>query len=183
LHINVWTPAINDGKHRAVMVWLHGGGFAAGSGQELRSYDGENLARRGDVVVVSLNHRLNVFGHLNLSKYGDRYASSANAGMLDIVAALEWVRDNISGFGGNPQTVTIFGQSGGGGKVGTLAHLPPADDAGWPVAWGNEPPVWREKLRVVGGRRRPGECAWFPHSPCWRIRLQRASVPPRAPNR
>jgi len=126
LHINVWTPAINDGKHRAVMVWLHGGGFAAGSGQELRSYDGENLARRGDVVVVSLNHRLNVLGHLNLSKYGDRYASSANVGMLDIVAALEWVRDNISGFGGDPQTVTIFGQSGGGGKVGTLMAMPSA---------------------------------------------------------
>jgi para-nitrobenzyl esterase len=126
LHVNVWTPAINDGKPRAVMVWLHGGGFAAGSGQELRSYDGENLARRGDVVVVSLNHRLNVFGHLNLSKYGDRYASSANVGMLDIVAALEWVRDNISGFGGDPQTVTIFGQSGGGGKVGTLMAMPSA---------------------------------------------------------
>jgi para-nitrobenzyl esterase len=126
LHINVWTPAINDGKHRPVMVWLHGGGFSAGSGQELRSYDGENLARRGDVVVVSLNHRLNVLGHLDLSKYGDRYANSANVGMLDIVAALEWVRDNISGFGGDPHSVTIFGQSGGGGKVGTLMAMPSA---------------------------------------------------------
>jgi para-nitrobenzyl esterase len=126
LHINVWTPAINDRKQRPVMVWLHGGGFSAGSGQELRSYDGENLARRGDVVVVSLNHRLNVLGHLDLSKYGDRYASSANVGMLDIVAALEWVRDNIAGFGGDPHTVTIFGQSGGGGKVGTLMAMPSA---------------------------------------------------------
>ncbi len=126
LHINVWTPAINDGKHRPVMVWLHGGGFAAGSGQELRSYDGENLMLRGDVVVVSLNHRLNVLGHLDLSKYGARYASSANVGMLDIVAALEWVRDNISGFGGDPHSVTIFGQSGGGGKVGTLMAMPSA---------------------------------------------------------
>src|SRR5580692_200873 len=91
LRINVWTPAVNDGKKRPVMVWLHGGGYTAGSGQELKSYDGENLARRGDVVVVSLNHRLNVLGHLNLAQYGGRYASSANLGMLDIVAALEWV--------------------------------------------------------------------------------------------
>jgi len=126
LRINVWTPAVNDGKKRPVMVWLHGGGYTAGSGQELKSYDGENLARRGDVVVVSLNHRLNVLGFLNLAQYGDRYASSANLGMLDIVAALEWVRDNIEGFGGDPRTVTVFGQSGGGGKVGTLMGMPGA---------------------------------------------------------
>jgi para-nitrobenzyl esterase len=126
LRVNVWTPAVNDGKKRPVMVWLHGGGFSAGSGQELKSYDGENLARRGDVVVVSLNHRLNVLGYLNLAQYGDRYASSANLGMLDIVAALEWVRDNIERFGGDPGTVTIFGQSGGGGKVGALMGMPAA---------------------------------------------------------
>jgi para-nitrobenzyl esterase len=126
LRINVWTPAVNDGKKRPVMVWLHGGGFAAGSGQELKSYDGENLARRGDVVVVSLNHRLNVLGYLNLAKYGERYASSANVGMLDIVAALEWVRENIAGFGGDSNAVTIFGQSGGGGKVGALMGMPAA---------------------------------------------------------
>ena len=126
LRINVWTPGANDGKKRPVMVWLHGGGFSAGSGQELKSYDGENLARRGDVVVVSLNHRLNVLGHLNLAQYGGRYASSANLGMLDIVAALEWVRDNIEGFGGDPRTVTVFGQSGGGGKVGALMGMPAA---------------------------------------------------------
>ena len=126
LRINVWTPAVNDGKKRPVMVWLHGGGFSAGSGQELKSYDGENLARRGDVVVVSLNHRLNVLGFLNLGQYGDRYASSANLGMLDTVAALEWVRDNIEGFGGDPRAVTVFGQSGGGGKVGTLMGMPGA---------------------------------------------------------
>ena len=124
LRINLWTPGINDGKKRPVMVWLHGGGFEAGSGQELKSYDGENLARRGDVVVVSLNHRLNVLGYLNLAQFGDRYAPSANAGMLDIVAALEWVRDNIAGFGGDPKTVTIFGQSGGGGKVSVLMGMP-----------------------------------------------------------
>jgi para-nitrobenzyl esterase len=126
LRLNVWTPAVNDNKKRPVMVWLHGGGYAAGSGQELLSYDGENLARRGDVVLVTLNHRLNVLGYLNLSKYGDKYASSANVGMLDIVAALEWVRDNISAFGGDPGVVTIFGQSGGGGKVSTLMGMPAA---------------------------------------------------------
>jgi para-nitrobenzyl esterase len=125
LRINVWTPSVK-GKQRPVMVWLHGGGFSAGSGQELRAYDGENLARRGEVVVVSLNHRLNVLGYLNLAQYGDRYASSANLGMLDIVAALEWVRDNIEGFGGDPGAVTVFGQSGGGGKVGALMGMPAA---------------------------------------------------------
>jgi para-nitrobenzyl esterase len=126
LRVNVWTPAIGDHKRRPVMVWLHGGGYTAGSGQELRSYDGENLASRGDVVVVSLNHRLNAFGFLDLSKYGDQYAASGNVGMLDIVAALEWVRDNIESFGGDPGVVTIFGQSGGGGKVSTLMAMPAA---------------------------------------------------------
>ena len=126
LRVNLWTPGINDGQKRPVMVWLHGGGYTAGSGQELLSYDGENLARRGDVVVVTLNHRLNVFGFLNLSKYGSQYRDSANVGMLDIVAALEWVRDNIAGFGGDPNLVTIFGQSGGGGKVNALMAMPSA---------------------------------------------------------
>ncbi|HEV7358707.1 MAG TPA: carboxylesterase/lipase family protein [Steroidobacteraceae bacterium] len=126
LRVNVWTPGIGDHKKRPVMLWLHGGGYTAGSGQELRSYDGENLARRGDVVVVSLNHRLNVLGHLDLSGYGDQYAASGNLGMLDIVAALEWVRDNIENFGGDPGSVTIFGQSGGGGKVSALMAMPAA---------------------------------------------------------
>lgn len=126
LRVNLWTPGINDGGKRPVMVWLHGGGYAAGSGQELLSYDGENLARRGDVVVVSLNHRLNVLGYLDLAKFSDKYAGSANVGMLDIVAALEWVRDNISAFGGDPGNVTIFGQSGGGGKVSVLMGMPAA---------------------------------------------------------
>jgi para-nitrobenzyl esterase len=126
LRVNLWSPGINDGAKRPVLVWLHGGGYSAGSGQELLSYDGENLARRGDVVVVSLNHRLNALGYLNLSQYGDRYASSANVGMLDIVAALQWVHDNIAAFGGDAKTVTIFGQSGGGGKVGTLMAMPAA---------------------------------------------------------
>jgi para-nitrobenzyl esterase len=126
LRVNIWTPSINDNKRRPVMVWLHGGGFVAGSGQELRSYDGENLCKRGDVVVVSLNHRLGVLGYLDLSNYGDAYASSANVGMLDIVLALEWVRENIGNFGGNSANVTIFGQSGGGGKVNTLMAMPSA---------------------------------------------------------
>ncbi len=125
LRLNVWSPGL-DNRKRPVMFWLHGGGYTAGSGQELPSYDGENLARRGDVVVVSINHRLNVLGYLNLADYGSQYADSANVGMLDIVAALQWVRDNIAGFGGDPGTVTIFGQSGGGGKVSTLMAMPSA---------------------------------------------------------
>jgi para-nitrobenzyl esterase len=127
LRANVWTPGINDNKKRPVMVWLHGGGFQAGSGQELPSYDGENMARRGDVVVVSLNHRLGVLGYLNLAEIGGaKYASAANAGNLDLVAALEWVRDNIANFGGDPGNVMIFGQSGGGGKVSSLLATPSA---------------------------------------------------------
>jgi para-nitrobenzyl esterase len=127
LRVNLWTPGVNDNRKRPVMVWLHGGGFSAGSGQELKSYYGENLSRRGDVVVVSLNHRLGVLGYLNLASIGgEKYADSANLGMLDIVAALEWVRDNIANFGGDPGNVMIFGQSGGGGKVNTLMAMPSA---------------------------------------------------------
>jgi para-nitrobenzyl esterase len=124
LRLNVWSPAINDGKKRPVMFWIHGGGFFSGSSQEHPSYDGENLCRLGDVIVVSINHRLNVFGFLDLADYGQPYASSANVGMLDIVAALEWVRDHIDGFGGDKNNVTIFGQSGGGTKVITLMAMP-----------------------------------------------------------
>jgi para-nitrobenzyl esterase len=126
LRVNVWTPGVNDGKKRPVMVWLHGGGWAAGSGQEQPAYNGENLSKRGDVVVVSLNHRLNMLGYMNLAAYGEKYASSMNAGVLDLVAALEWVRDNIANFGGDPGNVLIFGQSGGGGKVSTLCSMPMA---------------------------------------------------------
>ncbi len=124
LNLNVWTEGLDNGK-RPVMVWLHGGGFSAGSSTELPSYDGESLARRG-VVLVSVNHRLNVFGYLNLAAFGENYALSSNVGMLDIVASLEWVRDNISRFGGDPGRVTIFGQSGGGGKVTALMAMPAA---------------------------------------------------------
>jgi len=127
LRLNVWTPAADDRSKRPVMVWLHGGGYEAGSSQELPSYDGENLSRRGDVVVVSINHRLNVFGYLNMAAVGgEKYARSINVGMLDIVAALQWVRDNIGRFGGDAANVTVFGQSGGGAKVSTLMAMPAA---------------------------------------------------------
>jgi len=126
LRLNIWTPGIKGAGKRPVMVWLHGGGFVSGSCQEHRSYEGERLSRRGDVVVVSLNHRLGPLGFLNLIHFGEPYAASANLGMLDVVAALEWVRDNIGNFGGDASNVTIFGQSGGGGKVGALMAMPAA---------------------------------------------------------
>jgi para-nitrobenzyl esterase len=127
LRINVFTPAINDGKKRPVMFWIHGGGFTAGNGIEHDGYNGENLARYGDVVFCSINHRLGPLGFANLAAVGgDKYASSGNVGMLDIVAALEWVRDNITNFGGDPGSVTIMGQSGGGAKVCTLTAMPSA---------------------------------------------------------
>lgn len=126
LRVNIWTPGIHKQHKRPVMVWLHGGGYATGSGQELPSYDGTNLSRRGDVVVVTLNHRLNVLGFLDLSAFGEIYGCSGNAGLLDMVAALEWIQVNIAAFGGDPDNVTIFGQSGGGGKVSNLLATPAA---------------------------------------------------------
>lgn len=125
-NLNIWTPGINDGKKRPVMVWFHGGGFTNGSAIEQPGYDGENLSRKGDVVVVSVNHRLNVLGFLDLSAYGEKYKGSANAGLADLVAALQWVKENIAQFGGNPDNVTIFGQSGGGGKVTAMMNTPRA---------------------------------------------------------
>ncbi len=125
LNLNVFTPASGNGR-RPVMVWLHGGGFTSGSGGWLL-YDGRMLARSQDVVVVTVTHRLNVFGHLHLAGLGgERYSSAGNVGILDIIAALTWVRDNIAAFGGDPANVTIFGQSGGGGKVSTLMAMPAA---------------------------------------------------------
>jgi para-nitrobenzyl esterase len=127
LRLNVFTPAINDGKKRPVMVWLHGGGFTNGNGIEQDGYNGENLCRFGDVVFCSVNHRLGPLGFTNLAGVGgERFAASGNVGMLDIVAALEWVRDNIANFGGDPDNVTIMGQSGGGAKVTTLTAMPSA---------------------------------------------------------
>jgi para-nitrobenzyl esterase len=126
LVLNVFTPGLNDGRKRPVMVWLHGGGFSSGSGSG-RILDGTSLAHTHDVVVVTLNHRLNVFGHTYLGDaMGSDFAASSSVGLLDIVAALEWVRDNVSGFGGDPNLVTIFGQSGGGRKVATLMSMPGA---------------------------------------------------------
>jgi para-nitrobenzyl esterase len=122
-NLNIWTPGI-DGEKRAVMVWLHGGGFSSGSAQEVPAYNGENLSRKGDIVVVSVNHRLNVVGHLDLSAYGDEYKYSANIGELDIVDSLKWIQDNISSFGGDPENVTLFGESGGGAKVLTMMSSP-----------------------------------------------------------
>tara|TARA_R110000796_G_scaffold37722_4_gene95401 strand:- start:313764 stop:315461 length:1698 start_codon:yes stop_codon:yes gene_type:complete len=124
LRINIWTPSIDDGKKRPVLFWIHGGGYTAGSSQELPSYDGENLSKKGDVVVVSINHRLNVLGYLDLSAYDEKYKNSANNSILDLVSALEWVKTNITSFGGDPNNVTIFGQSGGGAKVNTLMAMP-----------------------------------------------------------
>src|SRR5712692_9172238 len=127
LRLNLWTPEINGCHKRPVMVYMHGGGFSSGSGHDLLSYDGESLARNHDVVVVTHNHRLNVYGYLNLQDLGgEEYVSSANAGLLDIVAVLAWVRENITTFGGDPGCVTIFGQSGGGGKVLALMAIPAA---------------------------------------------------------
>lgn len=125
-NLNIWTPGVNDGEKRPVMVWLHGGGFSTGSANE-EGYDGENLSRSGDVVVVSVNHRLNVFGYLDLSAYGEKYKDSANVGIRDIVDSLEWIQDNIEAFGGDPDNVTVFGQSGGGAKVLALMTSPYAE--------------------------------------------------------
>ncbi len=126
LVLNVWTPSATPGHKRPVMVWLHGGGFTSGSGG-FKIYDGVKLAGNHDVVVVTVNHRLNAFGYLYLADLGGaKYANASNVGMLDIVAALQWVHDNISSFGGDPGNVTIFGQSGGGAKVSTLLAMPSA---------------------------------------------------------
>ncbi len=127
LRVNIWTPEINGAGKRPVMVYMHGGGFSGGSGHDLLSYEGESLARNHDVVLVNHNHRLNVYGYLNLEALGgEDFALSANIGMLDLVAVLKWVRSHISIFGGDPNNVTIFGQSGGGGKVAALMAMPVA---------------------------------------------------------
>jgi para-nitrobenzyl esterase len=127
LGINVWTPGYKDNTKRPVLLWLHGGGFTSGNSIEHPEYHGENLSRHGNIVFCSLNHRLGPMGFANFAGVGgERYAASGNVGMLDIVAALEWIRDNISNFGGDPNNVTIIGQSGGGSKVCTLTAMPSA---------------------------------------------------------
>ncbi|MBV9601258.1 MAG: carboxylesterase/lipase family protein [Chloroflexi bacterium] len=126
LVVNVWTPGLADGVGRPVLVWIHGGGYYSGSGASLHT-QGTNLARRGDVVVVTLNHRLGVLGYLKLDHLlGADYAAAGVAGMLDLVLALDWVRDNATAFGGDPSNVSIFGCSGGGSKVSHLMAMPEA---------------------------------------------------------
>ena len=127
LGINVWTPGHNDNTKRPVILWIHGGGYTSGNSIEHPEYHGENLSRKENVVFCSLNHRLGPLGFSDFSGFGGgKYAASGNVGMLDIVAGLEWIRDNISNFGGDPGNVTIIGQSGGGGKVCTLTAMPSA---------------------------------------------------------
>jgi para-nitrobenzyl esterase len=125
LVLNVWTQGLNDNGLRPVMVWLHGGGFFMGSGDNTPCYNGASLARKG-VVLVSVNHRLGPFGYLYLQKLSRKYQSSGNAGMLDLILALKWIQENIAVFGGNPGNVTVFGESGGGTKVSTLMAMPAA---------------------------------------------------------
>ena len=122
-NLNIWTAGTNDGGKRPVMVWLHGGGFSSGTANS-DEYNGTNLAANQDVVVVGVNHRLNLYGYLDLSAYGEKYKYSANVGTMDIVAALEWIEANIEAFGGDPDNITVFGQSGGGAKVLALMTSP-----------------------------------------------------------
>lgn len=126
-NLNLWTPSLDPEAKKPVMVWFHGGGFHAGSAIEQVAYEGDHLSKYGDVVVVTVNHRLNILGYLDLSFLGEKYANSANVGNGDLVAALQWIRDNIAAFGGDPENVTVFGQSGGGEKVICLMNTPAAD--------------------------------------------------------
>lgn len=127
LRLNVWTPMTDDAK-RPVLVWLHGGGYTSGNGIEQDGYKGENMAREGDIVFVSINHRLGPIGYTDFSAVDSKFKDSGNAGMLDIHAALQWVHDNIANFGGDPGNVTIMGQSGGGSKVCNMVQM--SDNAG-----------------------------------------------------
>lgn len=126
LYLNVWTPALRDGGKRPIMVYFHGGEYSSGSGSS-PLYDGTRLCLRGDVVVVTVNHRLNAFGHLYLGRLaGSKYATSGNVGILDLVQALTWVRDHAEAIGGDAERVMVFGQSGGGAKIATLMSMPAA---------------------------------------------------------
>ena len=125
-YLNVWTQNLTPAAKKPVMVWMHGGGFTNGSSMESYAYDGRSLSEFGDVVVVSMNHRLNILGTLDLSAYGPQYANSRYTGTADLVVALQWVKENIGAFGGDPGNVMIFGQSGGGGKVVRMLHMPVA---------------------------------------------------------
>jgi para-nitrobenzyl esterase len=149
LRINVQTPALNDGKKRPVLFWIHGGGFVNGNAIEHDGYNGENFARFGDVVFCSINHRLGPLGFCNLAGVGgETFAASGNVGMLDVVAALEWVRDNITNFGGDPGNVTIMGQSGGGAKVCLLTAMPNAQG------------LFHKAVVLSGASRKAGVKSW-----------------------
>lgn len=126
-NLNIWTKELDTNAKKPVVVWLHGGGYFAGSSIEQVAYDGHAMCEKGGVVVVTLNHRLNILGYLDLSPFGEKYKNSGNAGHADMVAALQWIHDNIAEFGGDPGNVTIFGQSGGGMKVADLMQIPAAD--------------------------------------------------------
>lgn len=126
-HVNVWTRSIDPGAKKPVIFFIHGGGYFGGASNHLFIYDGWALAHEYDVVMVSINHRLNMLGYLDLSSFGERYKNSGNLGQADIVAALQWVKENIARFGGDPDNVTLLGQSGGGGKICTLLQMPAAD--------------------------------------------------------
>jgi para-nitrobenzyl esterase len=124
--LNIWTQDLSPSARKPVMVWMHGGGFTNGSSMEAYAYDGKDLSEYGDVVVVSMNHRLNIIGTLDLSAYGPEYAQSRYTGTADLVACLQWIHDNIASFGGDPGNVTLFGQSGGGSKAAHMMHTPSA---------------------------------------------------------
>lgn len=126
-NLNIWTKSIDPGCRKPVMVWFHGGGFSGGSATQLYAYEGWEMANTYDVVLVTVNHRLNVLGFFDLEDYGSQFKNSANAGIADLVAALKWVKENIAAFGGDSDNVMIYGQSGGGGKVTTLLQTPAAD--------------------------------------------------------
>lgn len=126
-NLNIWTDSLDESAKKPVIVWIHGGGYFAGSSIEQIAYDGYSLASTGEAVIVSINHRLNILGYLDLSPFGEEYANSANAGHADMVAALRWIHDNIARFGGDPDNVTLFGQSGGGMKILDLMQIPEAD--------------------------------------------------------
>ena len=126
-YLNIWTPSLKKDAKKAVIVWIHGGVFSDGSSIKRDAYDGRNLSEFGDIVVVSLNHRLNILGYLDLSAFGEKYWNTPNLGQADLVAALRWIHDNIESFGGDPENVTLLGQSGGGGKINALLQTPAAD--------------------------------------------------------
>ena len=156
-YLNIWTQSLDPEAKKPVMVWIHGGGFTAGSSIEQVAYEGDSLCKFGDVVVVSMNHRLNILGYTDFSAFGEEYKNSCQAGNADLVAALQWVKENISAFGGDPDNVTIFGQSGGGSKVFNLMQIPAADGLfhkGIIMSSSGERP---EPFKVLYGQEYPGK--------------------------